>query len=99
MQLLKTAQRRHPRNGQLHQKIQNLERQIKNKSKVNYYKVLGLTRSASAREVKKAYHKLATRLHPDRHQHSALGVQVQAEEIFKLISSKYQQESDRLLSV
>ena len=38
MQLLKTAQRRHPRNGQLHQKIQNLERQIKNKSKVNYYK-------------------------------------------------------------
>ena len=49
--------------------------------------------------LKKAYHKLATRLHPDRHQHSALGVQVQAEEIFKLISSKYQQESDRLLSV
>ena len=52
-----------------------------------------------ATSLKKAYHKLAMRLHPDRHQHSALGVQVQAEEIFKLVSSKYQQESDRLLSV
>ena len=56
-------------------------------------------KAGDAVSLKKAYHKLATRLHPDRHQHSALGVQVQAEEIFKLISSKYQQESDRLLSV
>jgi len=41
LQLLKIAQRRHQRNGQLHQKVQQLERTIKMKSKVNYYKVLG----------------------------------------------------------
>ena len=33
VQMLKTAQRRFPRNGQLHQKGQTLERSIKNKSK------------------------------------------------------------------
>ena len=49
LQLLKTAQHRHRRNGQLHQKVQNLERSIKNKSKVNYYKVLGVERAASAK--------------------------------------------------
>ena len=38
LQLLRTAQRRFPRAAQLHQRIQNLERAIKNKGKVNHYK-------------------------------------------------------------
>jgi hypothetical protein len=39
LQLLKTAQRRFPRDGELHQKIQQLEQKIKRQGKVNYYKV------------------------------------------------------------
>ena len=59
LQLLKTAMHRHPHNGQIHQKVQTLERRIKQKGKVDYYKALGVARSSSAREIKRAYHKLA----------------------------------------
>jgi DnaJ family protein C protein 3 len=58
--------RRFPRSFELNQKIQQLERRIKQQSKVNYYKVLGLTRSCSQRDVKRAYHKLAMKYHPDK---------------------------------
>ena len=34
--------------------------------KVDYYRALGVGRSASAREIKKAYHKLAMKWHPDK---------------------------------
>ena len=48
LQTLKTAQRRFPHHGQLAQKVHNLERKIKQKSKVDYYKVLGVASSATA---------------------------------------------------
>ena len=54
LQTLKTAQRRFPHHSQLAQKVHILERKIKQKSKVDYYKVLGVASSASAREIKKA---------------------------------------------
>jgi len=53
------------------------------------YKVLGVTKDASADDIKKAYRKLARRYHPDRNQGDAA-----AEERFKQISHAHDVLSD-----
>jgi molecular chaperone DnaJ len=58
-------------------------------SKRDYYEVLGVGRSASAEEVKKAYRKLALKHHPDRNPGDR-----SAEERFKEASEAYQVLSD-----
>lgn len=55
----------------------------------DYYKILGVERSASADEVRKAYRKLAMQYHPDRNPGDK-----QAEEKFKEINEAYQVLSD-----
>ncbi|MBQ5471247.1 MAG: DnaJ domain-containing protein [Treponema sp.] len=50
----------------------------------DYYEILGLQKSATADEIKKAYRTLAFKYHPDRNQGD-----VQAEEKFKQISEAY----------
>lgn len=54
-------------------------------SKRDYYEVLGVERSATADEIKKAYRKLALKLHPDRNPDNP-----HAEEQFKEASEAYQ---------
>ena len=56
----------------------------------DYYKILGVERSASADEVRKAYHKLAMQYHPDRNPDDK-----HAEERFKDINEAYQVLSDQ----
>src|SRR5438046_2736147 len=58
--------------------------------KRDYYEVLGVSRSASEDDVKKAYRKLALRYHPDRNPED----HHEAEERFKEISEAYQVLSD-----
>jgi molecular chaperone DnaJ len=58
-------------------------------SKRDYYEVLGVGRSASADELKKAYRKLALQFHPDRNQGDK-----SAEEKFKEASEAYEVLSD-----
>ena len=55
----------------------------------DYYKVLGVTRSASADDIKKAYRKLARELHPDRNPGDKA-----AETKFKDVSEAYAVLSD-----
>lgn len=55
----------------------------------DYYKTLGVERSASADEIKKAYRKLAMKYHPDRNKDNK-----QAEEKFKDINEAYEVLSD-----
>ena len=55
----------------------------------DYYEVLGVTRSADAAELKRAYRTLALRYHPDQNQNDK-----QAEEKFKEVSQAYTVLSD-----
>ena len=55
----------------------------------DYYKILGVSRSASADEIKSAYRKLAMQYHPDRNPGDK-----QAEERFKEMNEAYQVLSD-----
>src|SRR5512141_977268 len=55
----------------------------------DYYKILGVERSASADDVRKAYRKLAMQHHPDRNPGDK-----QAEDKFKEINEAYQVLSD-----
>ena len=59
-------------------------------AKRDYYEILGLNRDASDDDVKKAYRRLAMKLHPDRNPDS-----VEAEEKFKEASEAYEVLSDR----
>lgn len=55
----------------------------------DYYKILGVSRTASADEIKSAYRKLAKQYHPDLNKNSA-----EAAEKFKEISQAYEVLSD-----
>ncbi len=62
-------------------------------SSTDYYKSLGVSKSASKSDIKKAYRKLALKYHPDRAVKSGMDPKV-AEEKFKEISEAYSVLSD-----
>ncbi len=60
-------------------------------TKSDYYNILGISKSASADEIKKAYRKQAVEWHPDKHKDN----KEEAERRFKEINEAYQVLSDK----
>ena len=57
--------------------------------KEDYYKVLGVSKSASASEIKKAYRKMANKFHPDKIEHLGKEYKEIAQDKFKSVSDAY----------
>jgi DnaJ-class molecular chaperone len=55
----------------------------------DFYKILGISRTATDDEIKKAYRKLALKYHPDKNKAA------NAEEQFKLVAEAYEVLSDK----
>jgi DnaJ family protein C protein 3 len=69
------------------QRAQNLLKQSQQK---DYYKILGVKRSATEREIKKAYRKLALKYHPDKHESNDELDKEQAEKKFREMAEAYE---------
>ena len=81
-----------------HPEVDNCIRLAQDKSrrasKKDYYKILGVDKSASDSEIKKAYRKLALKWHPDKHSGTP-EEKARAEKIFKDINEAYGVLSDQ----
>jgi len=60
----------------------------------DYYKILGVSKSASADEIQKAYRKLARKYHPDLHADEEDKVREQAKQKFQKVQQAYDVLSD-----
>ena len=63
---METAKEHHGQNQKLQELLQKAHTLLKRSKQKDYYKVLGLTRDAEDRDIKKAWRKLTKTYHPDK---------------------------------
>ncbi len=83
-----------PQNTDAKKRIDECKRREKEAKKKDYYKILGLSREASADEIKRAYRKLAPKYHPDKNSGGTEEEKKKAEKMFKEVNEAYQVLSD-----
>jgi DnaJ-class molecular chaperone len=76
-------------NANLKEKIQDAKKKERQAKKKDYYAILGVSKSASEDEIKKAYKKLALKYHPDRNRNKTEAEQEEAKRKFKDVAEAH----------
>ncbi len=82
-------QKANPADQGIAKEIRNAELELKKSKRKDYYKILGLDKSAGEADIKKAYRKLAIVHHPDKNPDDEAAV-----DRFKDIGEAYETLSD-----
>ncbi|KAK8795716.1 hypothetical protein WA158_000372 [Blastocystis sp. Blastoise] len=89
--IIKQGLDKNERNEKLSQKMQEIDTAEKRSKEKDYYKILGVKRDATKKQIKSAYRKLALQWHPDKHQGDDKEI---AEKKFREIAEAYEILSD-----
>eukprot|EP00897_Mesotaenium_endlicherianum_P006267 jgi/Mesen1/5669/ME000288S04880 len=82
----RAAREKSPQDGEIAQGLQNAEKALKLSKRRDWYKVLGIERSASIAEIKRAYKKLALLYHPDKN----VGNEEETDKKFRDVAEAYE---------
>ncbi|KAJ6782077.1 hypothetical protein PWT90_03155 [Aphanocladium album] len=85
----KALQQDDPEDRTIPKEVRKAELELKKSQRKDYYKIMGLEKDASPDEIKKAYRKMAVKLHPDKNPGDE-----QAEAKFKDMQEAYETLSD-----
>jgi DnaJ family protein C protein 7 len=78
----------------LGEKIKTAKLELKKSKRKDLYKMLGVTKTADFREIKKGYRLMAIKWHPDKHSAGTEAEKLEAEKMFKEIGEAYSILSD-----
>ncbi|CAL0310458.1 unnamed protein product [Lupinus luteus] len=87
---LKSAAQKSPQDMNIREALMRAEKALKMSKRKDYYKILGISKTASAAEIKRAYKKLALQWHPDKN----VDNREEAEAKFREIAGAYEVLSD-----
>lgn len=80
--------------GSIQEELRKAEAASKQSKQKDYYKILGVGRKATQKEIKKAYREGALNWHPDKHSTASEEEREKAETKFQLIAEAYEVLSD-----